>query len=256
MDKWIRINTMINGIVWGKYMILFLLLTGLWLMLRLKFLPFTHCRLIFNKTIGSLGKKKKEQGITSFQAVATALAGTLGVGSVVGVTTALTMGGPGALFWMCVSAILCIFASFGIGNVTPANTITETISMYSDLPAWVIGVVLAIFVAWIIFDKNNRIMRFNEITIPVISILYIGACCYLIFLHADKLGGVISLILKEAFQPIASIGGVSGFVVDRSIHYGISRGVFSNEAGMGSSPISHASVLHVDAIEQGFWGIF
>lgn len=304
MDKWIRINTMINGIVWGKYMILFLLLTGLWLMLRLKFLPFTHCRLIFKKTIGSLGKKKKEQGITSFQAVATALAGTLGVGSVVGVTTALTMGGPGALFWMCVSAILgmmvkyaevvlaihyrkkmddesyiggpmttleygcrmeflgvlfavlCIFASFGIGNVTPANTITETISMYSDLPAWVIGVVLAIFVAWIIFDKNNRIMRFNEITIPVISILYIGACCYLIFLHADKLGGVISLILKEAFQPIASIGGVSGFVVDRSIHYGISRGVFSNEAGMGSSPISHASVLHVDAIEQGFWGIF
>lgn len=304
MDKWIFMNTTINRIVWGKYMILFLLLTGLWFMLRLKFLPFTHWRLICRKTIGSLGRKQKTKGITSFQAVSTALAGTLGVGSVVGVTTALTMGGPGALLWMCISAvfgmmikyaevvlaihyrrksddgtyiggpmttleygcrmeflgvlfaILCIFASFGIGNITPANTITETISMYADVPVWLIGIGLAMFVAWIMFDKNNRIMRFNEITIPVISILYIGACCYLIFLHADKLSEAVSLIIKDAFQPSASIGGVSGFAVGRSIHYGVSRGVFSNEAGMGSSPISHASVFHVNAIEQGFWGIF
>ena len=105
MDKLMLMNDQLNAVVWGKYMIFFLLFTGFWLMLRTRFLPFTHARLILRKTLGSLGKGDKGDGVTPFQAVATALAGTLGVGSVVGVTTALTMGGPGALLWMCVSAI-------------------------------------------------------------------------------------------------------------------------------------------------------
>ena len=96
MDKLILMNERLNGIVWGKYMIFFLLFSGCWLMIRTKFLPFTHAGLIVRKTIGSLGKGAGRDGVTPFQAVATALAGTLGVGSVVGVSTALTMGGPGA----------------------------------------------------------------------------------------------------------------------------------------------------------------
>lgn len=304
MDKLMFLNDQINGIVWGKYMIFFLLFTGCWLMLRTKCLPFTHARLIFRKTLGSLRKNKDSDGVTPFQAVATALAGTLGVGSVVGVTTALTMGGPGALLWMCISAVfgmmtkyaeivlaihyrskendgtyiggpmttlergchmgffgilfavLCIFASFGIGNVTPANTIAQTIHAYWDIPSWVLGIFMALFVAGIIHGKGNLIMRFNEITIPVISILYLAACLYLILLHANEIPHAFILVWEDAMRPMAGVGGVGGFAITRAMHFGVSRGVFSNEAGMGSSPISHASVSEANAIEQGFWGIF
>ena len=110
MDKLMLMNDQLNAVVWGKYMIFFLLFTGL--SARTQFLPFTHARLILRKTLGSLGKGDKGDGVTPFQAVATALAGTLGVGSVVGVTTALTMGGPGALLWMCVSAIFGMMTKY------------------------------------------------------------------------------------------------------------------------------------------------
>ena len=297
-------NETINQLVWGKYMIFFLLFTGFWLMIRTKFLPLTHMRLIYRKTLGSLFHTTSREGVTPFQAVSTALAGTLGVGSVVGVTTALTMGGPGALFWMCVSAffgmmtkygevvlaihyrnkeedgsfiggpmttlehgchlpflgvlfaVLCIFASFGIGNVTPANTIASTISTYSDISPFLIGIVLAVLVGIIIYGKTNAIMRVNEIMIPIVSIAYIIACLYLIAINADALPHALRLVIDDAFQLSAGVGGVSGFVITRAMHFGISRGVFSNEAGMGSSPISHASVSDVNAVEQGFWGIF
>ena len=187
-------NDQLNAVVWGKYMIFFFIVYGLLAHVGIitRFLPFTHARLILRKTLGSLGKGDKGDEVTPFQAVATALAGTLGVGSVVGVTTALTMGGPGALLWMCVSAIfgmmtkyaevvlaihyrtrerdgtfiggpmttlengchmgflgilfavLCIFASFGIGNVTPANTIAHTITSYISIPSWSIGLIMAL----------------------------------------------------------------------------------------------------------------
>lgn len=304
MEKWMMINDVINSYVWGKYMILCLLFTGAWMMLRTGFLPFRHAGLIFKKTIGSLGKGTKGNGVTSFQAVSTALAGTLGVGSIVGVATAVTMGGPGALFWMCISAVLgmmtkyaevvlaihyrskkedgsymggpmttlekgchlpalgvifavfCILASFGIGNVTPANTIMETISSYISVPSILVGMLLVVCIALIIFGKGNAIMRFNEITIPVISILYIIACLYLIFLNIDHLPHAFQMIFEDALHFKAQAGGIGGFMVTKAIHFGISRGVFSNEAGMGSSPISHAAVEHVHPIEQGFWGIF
>lgn len=304
MDKLVYMNSILNSYVWGPYMIFALLFTGSLIMVRTKFLPFTHMRLIFKKTLGSLGGQKRSDGVTSFQAVSTALAGTLGVGSIVGVSTAITMGGPGALFWMCMSAVvgmmskyaevvlaihyrertcdgsylggpmmtlekgchlpflgivfalLCIFASFGIGNITPANTIMESTAAYITIPSYLVGVLLALVVALIIFGKGNTIMRFNEITIPVISIVYIIACVYLISLNIDQVKNVFVLVMEDAFCVKAGMSGVSGFLLSKAIHFGISRGVFSNEAGMGSSPISHASVAHVCAVEQGFWGIF
>lgn len=304
MDKLMQMNNVINSYVWGPYMIGALLCCGAWMMIRTRFLPFTHMFLIFKKTLGSLHQQERSHGVTSFQAVSTALAGTLGVGSIVGVATAITMGGPGALFWMCVSAIfgmmikyaevvlaiqyrekkadgtylggpmttlehgchlpflgvlfavLCITASFGIGNVTPANTIMESVSSYVPVSSIVIGVLIAIVVGLIIFGKGNRIMRFNEITIPIISIAYIVACVYLIMLQSDKVLDVCRLVLEDAFTISSGVYGVGGFMLSRAIRLGISRGVFSNEAGMGSSPISHASVANVSAVEQGFWGIF
>lgn len=305
MDKLWQLNQNLNAFVWGKYMIAFLLFTGAWLMIRTNFLPIRKIGLIYRKTLGSLGKgKHAKDGITSFQAVATALAGTLGVGSIIGVATALTMGGPGALLWMWVSAffgmmskygevvlaihyrekqkdgsfiggpmttlqrgchapilgvlfaLLCIFTSFGIGNLTPANTITTTVIAYLDIPPLMIGIVISLLVGFIIVGNAKRIMRFNEIIIPVISLLYVAACLYLIILHADQIVPMLKLVFEDASNFSAQVGGVSGFAITKAIHYGISRGVFSNEAGMGSSPISHAAVQHVNAVEQGFWGIF
>lgn len=304
IEKLMIMNSSINQIVWGKYMLILLLGTGLYLMIRLRFQPFLHLGLIYKKTLGSLFHQKKTNGVTPFQAVSTALAGTLGVGSVVGVTTALTIGGAGALFWMWVSAvigmvikyaevvlalhyrernadgtysggpmttlekgchmpflgivfaILCIFASFGIGNLTPANTISNTLQTYIAIdPIW-FGIITMIIVAWIILGKDNRIMRINEIMIPFISIVYILACGYLIWLHQDRLVQAFSDIFSSAFSIRGVVGGSGGFVITRAMHYGITRGIFSNEAGMGSAPIAHASVEHVHPVEQGFWGIF
>lgn len=304
MDKLWLMNEQLNAIVWGKYMIFLLLFTGAWLSIRTGFLPVRKAGLIFRKTIGTLTKGRKGSGVTPFQAVSTALAGTLGVGSVIGVATALTMGGAGALFWMWISALFgmmskygevvlaivfrkqqangeyiggpmttlehgcrmpflgvlfalfCIFASFGIGNLTPANTITSTIQTYWNIDANLIGIGIAFLVGCIIIGKTKKIMRANEVLIPIVSIVYVIACCYLIALHVDQVGNVIILVFEDAFSWGAGVGGVSGFAISKAIHYGISRGVFSNEAGMGSSPISHASVAEVNAVEQGFWGIF
>ncbi len=305
MDKLWMINERINSFVWGKGMIFFLLFSGALLLVRCRFLPFTHLRLIYQKTIGSLfSKETKSQGVTSFQAVATALAGTLGVGSVIGVATAITMGGAGALFWMWVSAffgmmtkygevvlaivfrkrqkdgqylggpmmtleygchmrllavifaLLCLFASFGIGNVTPANTITKSIQAYLPIPSWLIGCITALIVGAVILGSAKRIMKVNEIAIPIISVCYVAACIYMLVIQKDRLLPAVIEVIQDAFSFSSAVGGIGGFAITQAIHYGVSRGVFSNEAGMGSSPISHAAVEKVSAVEQGFWGIF
>lgn len=303
MERLMRMNDMLNGLVWGKWMILLLLFCGIWLMIVCRFLPFRRAGLIFRKTIGSL-HGKKQSGITSFQAVSTALAGTLGVGSIVGVSTALTIGGAGALFWMCISALfgmmtkygevvlairyrvrvkdgeflggpmttlengchlrflgvlfalLCMFASFGIGNLTPANTIVMTVQSYVPVSSLWIGILLAVIIGLIISGKAKGIMRFNEISIPIISILYLLAILYLLFCFAPRIPHAVSLIWESVCTPLGAVGGAGGYFSSRAVHYGISRGVFSNEAGMGSSPLSYASVSQADPVEQGFWGIF
>ena len=293
------IENVMHQRVWGDCMVVFLLGCGILLMVSCKFLPFTKAGLIFRKTLGSFGKQGTN-GITAFQAVSTALAGTLGVGSIVGVSTAISMGGPGALFWMCVGAIpgmmskygevvlavyyreyhhqkgylggamttlkngchlpvlgllfcaFCILASFGIGNLTPSQTITQTIQEFLPVPSLAAGVILAYLVYKVLVGKSKGIMKWNERIIPIASIFYLGACVYLIVRHASSLPSVCSFIWKNAFSFHSICGGMAG----KAVQYGISRGVFSNEAGMGSSPLSYASVEDANPVEQGFWGIF
>lgn len=293
------IETVMHNLVWGNFMVVFLLGSGILLMFSCKFLPFTKTGLIFRKTFGSFGSKKTK-GITSFQAVSTALAGTLGVGSIVGVSTAISMGGPGALFWMCIGAIpgmmskygevvlavhyreyhhrkgylggamttlkngcrlpvlgllfcaFCILASFGIGNLTPSQTITQTVQGFLPVPSFAVGVLLSYLVYKVLTGKAKGIMKWNERIIPIASIFYLGACAYLIIRNASSLPYVCSFIWKDAFSMESLCGGMTG----KALQYGISRGVFSNEAGMGSSPLSYASVENANPVEQGFWGIF
>lgn len=304
MERLMLLVNSLNQIVWGKYMLLLLMGTGVFLMMRLRLKPFTHPLLLIKKTLGSLFHQSRGDEVTPFQAVSTALAGTLGVGSVVGVTTAISMGGPGALFWMWISALLgmvikyaevvlamhyrmrnedgsytggpmttleygchlpflgilfallCIFASFGIGNLTPANTIAQTLQTYVPISSFWIGIGLFIIVGWIILGKNDRIMRINEVMIPFVSIIYIVACIYLLILHGDRLSSAISSIFTSIGNISSMFSGVGGYMISKAMHYGITRGIFSNEAGMGSAPIAHASVTNIHPVEQGFWGIF
>lgn len=305
MDKLWQMNDVINGWVWGRGMIALLLGSGALLMIRCRCLPLTQAKLIYQKTVGSLfHRQKQEDGVTSFQAVATALAGTLGVGSVIGVATALSIGGTGALFWMWISAffgmmtkygevllaivyrqrqndgsflggpmttleygchlrwlgvlfaVFCLLASFGIGNITPVNTITMALRTYVPLPAIVWGVAAALVVGAVIWGNAQRIMKVNEVIVPLVSMLYLAACIYLILIHADRILPALAQVWQDAFTFTAGVGGISGFAISKAMHYGISRGVFSHEAGMGSSPIAHAAVVKVNAVEQGFWGIF
>ena len=146
----------------------------------------------------------------------------------------------------------CILASFGIGNLTPSQTITQTIQEFLPVPSLAAGVILAYLVYKVLVGKSKGIMKWNERIIPIASIFYLGACVYLIVRHASSLPSVCSFIWKNAFSFHSICGGMAG----KAVQYGISRGVFSNEAGMGSSPLSYASVEDANPVEQGFWGIF
>lgn len=297
MEKLTYMNDVLYQMMWGKGMMIFLFGSGIFLTLRYRFLPLLHMKLIIKKTIGSIFRK--QEGISSFQAVSTALGGTIGVGSIVGVTTALTLGGPGALFWLWISAffgmslkygetvlvmlyrlplkkgttggvmyilehqlhlkligvlfaIFCIFASLGIGNMVPANTIASVL----PLPIYVSGIILAAVTGLCICFSSSFIFKLNEILVPFLTVLYILLCLIILYHFKHNVLSSVKLIFEEAFSFASGAGGVSGYGIQVAMRYGVSRGVFSNEAGMGSSPLAHASVENVEPAVQGFWGIF
>ena len=247
--------------------------------------------------------KQSEEGITQFQSLCTALAGTLGTGNIAGVATALTAGGPGAIFWMWISAIvgmmtnfaektlgilyrykqedgewmggpmiymerglhskflavsfafLCILASFGMGNMTQAHSVSEAIQVSFGGNELVIGVILSVLLALVILGGIGRIASVTEKLIPIVAIGYtVGSVCVLIRCHENILPAFFSII-EGAFSVKAVGGGVLGYGMKKAIMVGISRGIFSNEAGLGSSVIVHSASNVKSPVIQGFWGI-
>ena len=142
----------------------------------------------------------------------------------------------------------CILASFGIGNLTPSQTITQTIQEFLPVPSLAAGVILAYLVYKVLVGKSKGIMKWNERIIPIASIFYLGACVYLIVRHASSLPSVCSFIWKNAFSFHSICGGMAG----KAVQYGISRGVFSNEAGMGSAAITASAATTDDPVRQGY----
>ncbi len=303
------INDVINGIVWGPYMLLFLLFVGLFFTVCSGFFQVKHFRLCFKNTIGSLfkiGSKQKEnkQGISAFQAMTTALAGAIGTGNVVGVATAIALGGPGSIFWMWIAAIVgmmtifaenvlgvkyrkvnskgevvggpmyyieyglkqkwlaalfaifCIFATLGMGNMTQANSIAAAMKESFSFEPKYTGVVLCIISGLIIFGGINRIAKFSEKIVPIMAGFYIIGGLIVIIHNANALPSVFRDIFTSAFSFKSAFGGAAGITALKAMKYGISRGVFSNEAGLGSSPIVYASSSEKDPVIQGMWGIF
>jgi len=284
-----------SSFVWGVPMLVLLVGTGLYLSIRLKGMQFWalgHAvKLIFTK------EEKGEGDITHFQALMTALAATVGIGNIVGVATAITFGGPGAVFWMWITglvgmatkyseailavkyreegengfkggpmyyltkgakmpklaflfALFTILASFGIGNMTQANAVANAIFSQFSIPMWLTGVILLMITSFVIIGGIKSIGKTTSFLIPFMIIVYFLAAITIIILNFDKVGNAFYLIFYHAFNPIAAGGGFAGAAVAAAIRYGIARGVFSNESGLGSAPIAAAAAKTDDPVKQ------
>lgn len=158
--------------------------------------------------------------------------------------------------WMALwFAAMCVLASFGIGNMAQANAAAQSLKEAFALPAWAAGVILAAAVGLALFGGIRRIAGWTERIVPIMAVFYIGAALWVLCAHIDRIPAAMHMIWESAFHFDAASGGVLGFIVSRSVRYGVSRGVFSNEAGMGSAPIVHGAAQTDSPARQGMWGI-
>ena len=306
-----KVNAAVNGVVWGPIMLALLILMGLFLSGATKFLQFRKFFYMVKNTIGSVFSKNQHEktasGVSPFQAVATAMAGTIGTGSIAGVATAIVSGGPGAIFWMWISALLgmvtkyaeivlslryreknakgewvggpmyyiskglggkfskvlaVLFAIFamlaclGTGNATQSNSIAIALESTFNVSPWITGIVLTVIAACVILGGVRRIASVNEKLVPFMAVFYVLCAVLAVILSYDKIPATFALIFREAFNFRAGVGGVAGYGIMTAMHYGFSRGVFSNEAGLGSAPIAHAASSTNSPVKQGLWGMF
>lgn len=312
------VNSVVNNFIWGVPAMICIIGVGLYLSIRTRFLQIRKFPYAMKVTLGRMMKKKEasDGALTPFQAVCTALAATVGTGNVAGVAGAIAIGGPGAVFWMWVSALLgmCtkfaevtlavhfretnaqgdlvggpmyyikngldkkwhflayLFAAFGVlavfgtGNATQVNTITTAIdsalSSFNALPAdavklvnLIIGVALAIIIALILIGGIKRIGNVTSKLVPFMAIMYIVLALGVIIFHIKSVPAVFASIIEGAFHPASVTGGVVGSFF-MSMKKGVSRGIFSNEAGLGTGSIAHACADTKKPVKQGFFGIF
>ena len=308
MDTFYTVNDTINGIVWGPIAIVLLMGTGLYLGVRLGFFQFTHIRFIVSRTLGrAFSKKWREKAkdgegdITSFQAAMTAVAAVVGSGNVAGVATAVVMGGPGAVFWMWVAAligmatkfseitlgikyreidkdgsiaggpmyylakglhqkwlgvifaILTIPAGLVISAVVDTNTMTIALMEKIDVPSIAIGIFFVIATGIVIIGGIKRIGEVCEFISPFMGGAYILAGLVIIFMHITEVPSAFAEIFEGAFNLKAGLGGVAGTTVWAVMRYGMARGIFSNEAGLGTGAIVHASAKVDHPCQQALW---
>ncbi len=304
-----KINGPLNSFAWGPIMLVLLVGTGVFLSARTGFVQVRRFGYIMKNTIGSLFKKSdKDHGnnLSPFQAVSTALAGTVGTGNIAGVTGAIFVGGPGAVFWMWVSAFfgMCtkyaeialavkfretgddgkfhggpmyyitnglgknwkflaiIFAllgglaSFGIGNIAQTNEIAGAMSSLFGMSPLVTGIVLAVIVAIVVIGGVKRIGQVTSLLVPFMSLIYVVAGIAVIVLRITDIPAALATIITSAFSFEAVGGGIFGYAIMLAIRQGFARGVFSNEAGLGSAPIAHAASSTEEPAEQAIWGVF
>jgi alanine or glycine:cation symporter, AGCS family len=291
----------LNSILWDYLLIFGLIGVGIFMTIKLKFLQFTRLFPALKKMITDIiNKKPVEEGkMSAFQALSTAVAAQVGTGNIVGVATAIAAGGPGAAFWMIVSAffgmatifsesvlsqkyreikdgevtggpayyiknglkskglsmmfaITCIIALGIVGVMVQSNAVAGSVSSAFGVPVFIITIVLTIVVGFVLMGGMDRIASFSERVIPVMAGLYILGSLIIIFMNFSSFIPAIQSIVLGAFSPDAIGGGVLGVTVQQTVRFGLARGLFSNEAGMGSTPHSHA-VADVDhPAEQGF----
>lgn len=288
----------IESFIWGLPLIILLIGTGIYFTVRLRFLQVSKLLLAF-KYVFSTDEDDDEGDVTPFQALCTALSSTIGTGNIVGVSTAIMTGGPGALFWMWMAALfgmatkyaegllavvyrthhesgytggpmyylerglnhkfLAMFfafsgvlvALFGLGTFPQTNSIAEAITTLVDVPLYIIAFVLVILVGIIIIGGIKRIANVADKIIPIMSILYIVGVIIVIGSNIMDLPSTVLLIIHSAFDPTAVAGGGLGIGIISVIQIGVSRGIFSNESGLGSAPIAAAAAKTHEPVRQG-----
>ncbi len=247
----------------------------------------------------TLFEKNESSEVSPFAAVTVALAGTLGVGNIVGVAASIYFGGPGSIFWMWIGAffsmllkysevvlsikyrvkeegsyfggafsymrprsisllfaLLCICASFSIGNFLQMNTLSDILKSVCNIPKLTTGIFTFIALSIIITRNIKIISKVTSLVIPLASIAYIVMCLTVIIKNYTQIPEILKTIFTDAFSFKAGIGGSSALIFSRSMRYGITRGLITNEAGCGTAPIAHACADTDSAVRQGFWGIF
>jgi AGCS family alanine or glycine:cation symporter len=284
-----------SSFVWGAPMLILLVGTGLFLTIRLKGMQFWALGHAFKLIFKSEDNAKRE--ISHFAALTTALAATVGIGNIVGVATAITFGGPGAVFWMWVTglvgmatkyseavlavkyrregengmkggpmyyltygakmpklgmafALFTVLASFGIGNMTQSNAVANVLELQLSIPTWVSGLTLLTLTSFVILGGIKSIGKFTSVLVPFMIAIYLLTALSIIVMNIDKVADALWLIFYHAFNPIAAGGGFAGAAVAAAIRYGIARGVFSNESGLGSAPIAAAAAKTDDPVKQ------
>ncbi|PTW51293.1 AGCS family alanine or glycine:cation symporter [Rhodovulum kholense] len=299
----LEILNSIDSFVWGPPVLVLLLGTGLYLCLGLRFLP--QRKLGYGFKMMLEGRKKGGAGhegeITPFQALTTALSATIGTGNIAGVATAIFLGGPGAVFWMWLTALVgmatkyaeavlavhyrevdangryvggpmyyiknglgprfawlawifaffATIAAFGIGNTVQANSVADAVQSTFGIPHLWTGIALAVVTFVVIVGGVRRIGAVAEWLVPLMAVLYILGALVILAVNYQAVPGALSLIFEDAFTGTAATGGFAGAAVMAAIRFGVARGVFSNEAGLGSAPIAHAAALTDDPVRQG-----
>ena len=309
MDALQRILTAIDDVVWGPVTLVLLVGTGIFLTIRLKFIPWLRLPKALAAIVSPESRKTngKTGEISPFSALMTALAGTIGTGNIVGVATAMILGGPGALVWMWIAAafgistkyaecalavkyrsknekgesvggpmytiknafknkgigtvlagafaVFTVIASFGIGNLSQANSIASSMQNTFSVPTWITGLIIAALTALIVFGGIKSISKVSSVLVPIMSIFYIVAGIAVICINYKNIPSGLATIFSMAFGGKAVAGGIAGTItasVLSSARYGVARGVFSNEAGLGSAAITASSVSTDEHVEQGF----
>ena len=314
-----NLNNTINGFVWGLPMMALILGVGIYLTVRCGFPQFAHFGHIMKNTLGKAFEKKEaaKGSVSPFKAMCTALAASIGTGNIAGVSGAIAIGGPGAIFWMWVSALLgmctkfaevtlainyrernkdgdwvggpmyyitkglgknwkwlaCLFAgfgalaAFGIGNMTQINTIAGTINTAiggfiptteheQRIIAWFVAIICALICAFVLLGGIQRLADVCSLLVPIMAVIYVAASLIVIVANIGGIPTALAAIVKGAFNPASVAGGLAGVGIKTALTKGVGRGIFSNEAGLGSAPIAHAAADVKHPVEQGIYGVF
>lgn len=298
--------TRLADFLWNPWLLGLFLFTGLACSLGTGFFQLFGIRTWLGATVGSLFRPQKggSGALTSLQALATALASTMGTGSIAGVATALTLGGPGAIFWMWVSALLgmmtgcaektlavryqrpapgggleggpmfylrdgvgspflagwfalaCLPATLAGGDLVQSSSIALSLEGTFGLPRPVSGFITALLAGLVMVGGVGRVAKVASLLVPAMALLYLGSGALVLFLRQEALPDALALIFTCALSPAAALGGGTGWTVTCAIRYGVARGVFTNEAGLGTSALAHGAAQTDHPARQGMWGIF
>ncbi len=290
----------VDGIVWGPYMLVLILGVGLLLTIRIRAISLRKIPYAFQQLF--IGRRNVGEGtIAPFSALMLSLSATIGTGNIAGVATAIGMGGPGALFWMWMTALIGMatkygeavcavhfreknanglyvggpmyyirnglgqnwrwlavlfaffgtFAGFGIGNTVQVNSVAEALEESFGLNHIVTAVILMVCVGLVLLGGIKRLASVARKVVPFMALAYVAAGLVILLANVTAIPGAFALVVESAFTPVAAQGGFAGAAVAMAIQYGVARGVFSNEAGLGSAPIAHASAATDSPVRQG-----